>query len=294
MSDPKVDDAALLVERLLELGGRTSNKQLKDKLGWQDERYFAARNAARAAGLVGLSRGRGGIVFLTDTAMAGLAEDATASASATQQIDAEYAKEVEYYEKLFPTIKQAWVQSEGFDDHVVEVTASKRVKGAGRWTVPDIVVAGKIVRQYVPGFEFTVQSIEIKRCESLDALAVFEALNHRRASHLTYLLVVNFPKKPADRDNEKLGQVTQLCEEHDVGLVVVPKGGRRKRCRAPGEADASRRATVAARPGSRPLASRCRHDRAPRRSARTEFRADVPGVARGTKRRPHSSVPSSA
>ncbi len=35
---------------------------------------------------------------------------------------------------------------------------------------------------------------------------------------------MNFPKKPADRDNEKLGQVTQLCEEHDVGLVVVPKG----------------------------------------------------------------------
>ncbi|MFK0299576.1 hypothetical protein ACIQTU_10185 [Brevundimonas sp. NPDC090276] len=224
MTDSKIDDAALLVERLLEMGGRTNNKQLKDKLGWQGERYFAARNAARATGVVGLSRGRGGIVFLTDTAKAGLAEVAGAPETEAQQIDAEYAKEVEYYEKLFPTIKQAWVQNEGFDDHVVEITASKRVKGAGRWTVPDIVVIGKIVRQYVPGFEFTVQSIEIKRFESLDALAVFEALNHRRASHLTYLLVVNFPKKPADRDNEKLGQVTQLCEEHDVGLVVVPKG----------------------------------------------------------------------
>lgn len=219
-----LDDATVLVEKLLELGGRSVNAKLRAKLGWGEARYFAARNEARAAGLLGLARGRGGLVFLTDTAKAGLAEIVSGGEVAAATTEAEQAKEVEYYDKLFPTIQEAWVQNEGFDDSVVEITAAKRVKGVGRWTVPDIVVIGKTVRQYVPGFEFAVQSIEIKRFESLDALAVFEALNHRRAAHFSYLLVVNFPKKPNERDNEKIGQVSQLCEEHDVGLVVVMKG----------------------------------------------------------------------
>jgi hypothetical protein len=66
--------------------------------------------------------------------------------------------------------------------------------------------------------------MEVKRFESLDALAVFEALNHRRASHFTFLMVVNCPLKPTKVDQERLGQVQQLCEEHDVGLVVIDKG----------------------------------------------------------------------
>ena len=217
-----------LVEKLLEIGGRTNNATLRHRLGWDTEEYFAARNHGRALGLIGLARGRGGIVFLTDTARAGLGDPAQNAQDADPAQAAEIAYESEYYKKLLPTIRSAWVQSEGYDDFVVEVTASKRVKGAGRWTVPDIVVIGKIVRQYVPGFEFTVQSIEVKRFEAIDALAVFEALNHRRASHFTYLLVVNFPAKPKDKDQERMGQISQLCEEHDVNLVVVNRGDEAK------------------------------------------------------------------
>lgn len=223
MNDQNIDDAGVLVEKLLEVGGRSSNAQLRVKLGWTTEKYFSVRNHCRAAGLVGLARGRGGIVFLTDTAKTGLGTGEAAPEIA-KKVDEEYAKESKYYEKLLPTIRQNWVESEGFDDYVVEVTASKRVKNAGRWTVPDIVVIGKIIRQYVPGFEFTVQSIEVKRFEVVDALAVFEALNHRRASHYSFLLIVNFPKKPSERDSERLGQVSQLCEDHKVNLIVVTTG----------------------------------------------------------------------
>ncbi|WP_298329948.1 hypothetical protein [Asticcacaulis sp.] len=220
---PETEEVSLLVEKLLEIGGRSSNTVLRSKLGWSKEKYYNIRNMCRALGLVGSARGRGGVVFLTDTAKTTSADAAPGDASAAKE-EEEYAKEFEYYDKLLPTIKRDWVESEGFDDSVVELTASKRVRGAGRWTVPDIVIVGKIVRQYVPGFEFTVQSIEVKRFESADALSVFEALNHRRAAHYSFLLIVNFPKKPTDKENERFGQISQLCEEHEVGLVVVKKG----------------------------------------------------------------------
>lgn len=223
LNDQTGPDGKLLVEKLIELGGRSSNAQLRAKTRWNRDKYFAVRNQCRAAGLVGVERGRGGIVVLIDGGAAGLGQSKTTSAEEKAGAD-EVAKEAEYYERLMPTIKQDWVEGEGFDDAIVEVTATRRVKGAGRWTVPDIVVIGKRVYQYVPGFEFTVHSMEVKRFEALDALAVFEALNHRRASHFTFLVVVNHPARPTRADQEKLGQIQQLCEEHDVGLVIINKG----------------------------------------------------------------------
>jgi hypothetical protein len=190
-------EGMLLVEKLIELGGRSTNAQLRAKTRWGRDKYFAVRNQCRAAGLVGVERGRGGIVVLVDGGQAIFDKSNPQNPQNEQNsvvID-EISKEAEYYKILLPTIRQDWVEGEGFDDAIVEITANKRVKGAGRWTVPDIVVIGKRVYQYIPDFEFTVHSMEVKRFESLDALAVFEALNHRRASHFTFLMVVNCPLK---------------------------------------------------------------------------------------------------
>lgn len=223
MIDANDKDVNTFVEKLVELGGRAPNAGLRQKLGWTQDRYFDVRNRCKAEGLIGLGRGRGGVVFATETAVAEIsASELPQSARISSEED--QARETEYYNKILPTLRRDWVENEGFDDFIVEITAAKRVKGAGRWTVPDAVIIGKTVRQYVPGFEFTVQSVEVKRYESIDALAVFEALNHRRSSHYSFLLIVNAPKKPSTRDTEKIGQVAQLCEEHNVGLVIISKG----------------------------------------------------------------------
>ena len=213
----------VLVENLFELGGKSSNQKLREKLKWDKDKYFSVRNSARAGGLVGLARGQGGVVFITNAEDGSYIKEVKNKRSVTE-VSEDYLKEKEYYDKIAPVFRQAWIQSEGFDDFVVEITASKRVKGVGRWTVPDIVIVGKSVRQYVPGFEFTVQSIEVKRFEALDALAVFESLNHKRSAHYSYLLVVNFPKKPKQSDSEKIGHIHQLCEEHNVGLITIETG----------------------------------------------------------------------
>ena len=225
MEDDESKDVELLVEKLFELGGRTNNAELREASNWPSDKYLTVRKKGIALGLIGIGPGRGGIVFLTDSAKATLApSELPASAEADKKAVEESAREAVYYKKLLPALKGEWVRSEDFDDSLVEVTASKRVRGAGRWTVPDIVVVGKIIWQYVPGFTFTVHSIEVKRFEALDALAVFEALNHKRASHFSYLIVVNAPTRFTESALERLTQVAQLCEEHEVGLVVIPTG----------------------------------------------------------------------
>ena len=225
MDEQDLDEAATLVQKLADIGGRSNNADLRKQTSWDAEKYFSVRKQCIAAGLVGVGRGRGGIVFLTDTAKSGLPASLTPTdAESVKKETEEAAKEVEYYKKLLPTIQADWVQSENFDVSVVEITAAKRVKGAGRWTVPDIVVIGKTVHQYVPGLTFTVQSLEVKRFEAADATSVFEALHHRRSAHFCYLVIVNYPKSPKAADSDRLAQLTQICEEHGVGLVVVNAG----------------------------------------------------------------------
>lgn len=101
MGDQELEEAAVLVQKLFEIGGRTNNADLRKATGWDAERYFLVRKQCIATGLVGISRGRGGIVFLTDTAKAGLSPSASPlNAEAAKKDSEESAKEVEYYKKL--------------------------------------------------------------------------------------------------------------------------------------------------------------------------------------------------
>lgn len=214
------DEARRFLEKLSELGGRASNSALRAKLDLEKEIYFAVRSQCLAAGYIGLGAGRGGFVILADTNQPENYLDADRDSDGGEQ----HTTELSYYNQLQQTIAKDWVRSEGFDSAVTEVTGSRRARGVGRWTVPDIVMIGKTVRQYVPGFEFAVHSIEVKRFEAVDALAVFEALNHRRSAHYSYLLIVGFPEGTLDAAADRIGQITQLCTEHGVGLIHVKRG----------------------------------------------------------------------
>lgn len=219
-----VQDATELVQKLVDLKGRASNRDLRGALKWEEDRYFDARNHARAEGLIGLQRGRGGFVVLSDFTRGELGLPLSAVPGEEARLEADLAKESEYYGKIASTLRDDWAQEEGYDDWVVEVTANKRVRKSGRWAVPDIVLVSKIVRQYVPSFDFAVQTFEVKRFEALDATAVFEALNHQRSAHYSYLVVANAPKKPTERERNLTNEIAQLCGDHNVGLISICKG----------------------------------------------------------------------
>lgn len=201
------------VQRLLvvlsELGGRATYGRVRDVTGWTEDDFKPIRDHARSAGSIGVERGRGGIIFLLES---------PAPASEPAQ---DY--EVDYYKKLLPAIESGWAESESVDEFIVEITAHKRVRGLGRWTIPDIVFVGKRTWEYVPHVDFFVQTIEVKRYELLDELAVFEALSHRRSVNYSYLCVVNLPMDTREY-LKRISGIEVLCAEQGVGLVLVPAG----------------------------------------------------------------------
>jgi len=206
-------EIAELVRAVIELGGRSTYRLARERLRWDEEKFREVRVAARTAGQVKLGRGKGGTIALLEGAQP------VAQPAVPVQPDPEAA----FYDRLLPTFRGEWAASEEVDEFYAEISARRRQRGAGRWSIPDIVFVGKQTFDFVPSFDFTVQTIEVKRFEALDELAVFEALSHQRSAHLAYLLVVNTPADEAEAAT-RIAPIRALCADQGVGLVTVCAG----------------------------------------------------------------------
>ncbi len=56
--------------------------------------------------------------------------------------------------------------------------------------------------------EGDVRTIEVKRFEATDVLAVYEALSHKARSHYAYLLIVGFPRN-SPKTNRQTSIITR-------------------------------------------------------------------------------------
>jgi hypothetical protein len=102
-----------------------------------------------------------------------------------------------------------------------EVTAHRDSKIAGRWTRPDLTMVSFRTFAWTIGQEFDVTTFEIKRPDSCDVLAVFEALSHASAATRAYAV---FPLSEGEWHNrypEQAERVLDECSRHGVGLFLI-------------------------------------------------------------------------
>jgi hypothetical protein len=102
----------------------------------------------------------------------------------------------------------------------IEMTAWSDSKIAGKWTRPDIIAVTKKKYPYIPDIEFDILTFEVKTESTVNVLAVFEALAHRSAASLSYVVF------PVHEDNfRKPNDVNQRiifeCAKYGVGLICV-------------------------------------------------------------------------
>lgn len=102
----------------------------------------------------------------------------------------------------------------------IEITARSDSKIIGRWTRPDLVVVSSKKFPYIPTNEFDIITFEVKRPEDVTVLAVFEALAHRSAASLSYVVFPVNQSKFSDAD-ESLQRVMYECANHGVGLICI-------------------------------------------------------------------------
>lgn len=127
-----------------------------------------------------------------------------------------------YYEWVQSGVEALWLE-EGYDKSAfyVENTSRKDSKIVGPWTRPDLTLVSHKKFPWTIGTEFDVVTFEIKRPDSANVLAVFEALSHAAAATRAYVV---FPVEAEAWRLENPAQerrVRDECVRHGVGLIVV-------------------------------------------------------------------------
>jgi hypothetical protein len=184
------------------------------------DEYWAAEQKLIDEQRIERRRGRNGGIYLLpfDEPKRKSDAESIATALAAEQIKAE----IGFYQPVIEQIRAHWTEQPGFTHAFAHVTAMQgRRRTGGRWSRPDIVVCTVSDWHFSSRPEGDVRSIEVKRFEALDVMAVYEAVSHRARAHYAYLLIVNYPKEPNDEAKAVMETVLATAGKHGVGVITA-------------------------------------------------------------------------
>lgn len=178
---------------------------------WTVNIYWFIRNRLVEQGKILRGRGYGGSVRRPPVAQAGADAEARPGAAQPQA-------EQHLYDPMLSVIKENWPRDYEFDAVIVVNTAHGGARPDGRWSRPDLTLAGYKTYPYVPGRHFELITFEIKTWEGVDVTVVYEALAHRRAATRAYALLY----VPGDRRADLASEIEEICSEaRRVGVGVI-------------------------------------------------------------------------
>lgn len=222
------NDEEALLEQVPKSGATAGNRAIQRKLGWEDDRYWAVRDALVDKSLIVRGKGRGGTVRLlahetAETVTVPVAVGIDNATSNSQKIEAAVRREVELYEPMATVIRGDWSRDRRATPLAVEVTAlqGRRATG-GTWSRPDIVSVEIKTYAYVPGKYLEVVTFEIKPFDSINVQAVYEALAHRRSATHSYV-VLDVPRASGASLTDAVEDVRLVARSHGIGLIVAGK-----------------------------------------------------------------------
>lgn len=204
-------------------GSTIGNARARQRLKWDEERYWAIRDELVDAGLIRRGPGRGGTVArvltgkaepeLTVTVPVDNPEEAASRAAEAVQ------REESLYDPIAATIKGAWSRDHRANLLAAEVVArqGRRATG-GTWSRPDIVTIEVLNLLYVPNKILEVVTFEVKPADSINVQCVYEALAHRRSA--THAYVVLHVPTTNSYSSEGIDDIVAVARMHGVGVIV--------------------------------------------------------------------------
>lgn len=217
------EDEHQLLQRLPRDGSTLSNRAIQRKLGWDDDHYWAVRDALVDAGLVVRGRGRGGTVRRAmESATASKAISVPVSRGRpTQNAESVIENELGLYEPMRRVLIGDWSKDHRSDPLAVEVTALQgRRETGGIWSRPDLVSVEIRTFAFVPGKHLELATFEVKTATSFNVQSVFEALAHRRAATRSYV-VAHIPMDAATAMEDLVVDVADVARSHGIGLITA-------------------------------------------------------------------------
>lgn len=216
--------------QILDLIGATADRRLPRselwaKLGIRNaplDAYYAAEQALVDMGRIERRRGRnGGIYLLPEPEV-----DAISGNEETRQEAALVDRETDHYKPVLDQILRHWKEQPGFKAVFGAVTGlqGRRATG-GRWSRPDIIICTVSEWLFSSRPEGEVRSIEVKRYDALDVMAVYEAVSHKTRSHYAYLLVVGFPEDLTEDQEKDFDTVLAVAGKNGIGVITAGESG---------------------------------------------------------------------
>lgn len=127
-----------------------------------------------------------------------------------------------YYDLITQALQALW-EKEGHDvsQFYIENTSRKDSKIEGPWTRPDLTLVSYKKFPWTIGSEFDVVTFEVKRPDSANVLAVFEALAHVTAATRAYVVFPLSKNAWAKANPAQERRVRDECAKHGVGLILI-------------------------------------------------------------------------
>jgi len=221
MGAPPLEDRdARLVELVPPDGSTVGNITLIRKLEWAESTYWSVRNRLLDRGVLELGKGKGGSVRRASKTAPILEEAIDTKQPLEAMVEVDYPNEAALYEPMAKVISASWVADAGFDSQIIQLTAQTGGRANGKWSRPDIAVAGVSIYPYVPGRHFDVVTFEIKSSDRFDVTCVYEALAHRRAATKSYVLL-HVPQVRKEDLDVLLVEVCAESKRHGIGVLTA-------------------------------------------------------------------------
>lgn len=181
--------------------------------------YWEAEQKLVDQGRIERRQGRNGGIYLIDEPISSDADLADVAAEAARD---EISGELDHYDPIVSQIEAHWISQLGYTKVFCAKTAlqGRRATG-GKWSRPDVILCTISDWIFSSRHEGEVRTIEIKRFEALDVLAVYEALSHKSRSHYAYLLIVNFPRDPNSDEKSLFDNVLAVAGKNGIGVITA-------------------------------------------------------------------------
>ena len=208
----RTSDNDFLLKKIPEDGKFIGNKALRTILNWEPEKYFRVRNRLVESGELQVGQGKGGSV--------GLFPEFVPSAATRRPTEAKLkpTPESKYYAPICEGLKNQWVKATfpSLTDFQIQITANRgSLDTGGVWTRPDIAVYGYGAHRFFPGRTYDLISFEIKKSDSTDVRAIFEAKGHSRRASRSFVVCVGTLSDVQRRD------LIQVALAQKVGFILA-------------------------------------------------------------------------
>ncbi|QTL05066.1 hypothetical protein J5J86_07110 [Aquabacter sp. L1I39] len=230
----QLNDEDIFLECLRDLGGDVNSRKLREKIGWDKEKFLKIRNQLLANGQILKAHGGPGgktiippavILDTRDSVVSRESQDDTQSVGldgtpcVAPDVAAAAGPESALYKPMLDQIDKNWSRSEGYYSCITRNTANGgRKTTGGKWTRPDISMIAMQKFKFLKNTIIDIISFEIKPRQKIGVEGVFEALSHRQYVNRSYL-IFNCTNDEFNRSIES-ARIIDLADHYGIGVIL--------------------------------------------------------------------------